>query len=1180
MRSTTGARWSRWLLASTGLSLASSPAVAIEFWDQRVQIHGFYETRMSFGYEDFDSKNEIDMYGWLQVLDVEAEIEIAPDGWGPFDTVAAFARVEVKYDCVWSHACGMLPSVDAFGNDPKNLPNRVQSGRREGLAGSQIIYDRRPFWFADRQRLSGDLFEDAKAGQRAAKSIVYGSTNVGFFSASAGPDGVLGDFQDIRNEAGAGSIAYGTGITNPTTLLDGDDDAGLYVFDRVSRCDVGNWTQKASSVHGYGNRELLWSIDGCRIDPIGFNRELANPFADAATSTDPVRFPAGGDVNPVLLSINRDPTSAGFGLPLDPDGIPDVTALPFRPGSEWAALPGNKLNKAAGQKNWQSQGIYVPNLAVRKKMRNGDFGTFDQNFSLNDLEWNRGASQEPLKELREIYVDFEAFQSRLWMRVGKQTIVWGKTELFRNQDQWNPVDIAIGPLASLEESRIALLAVRGIWSFYEVGPFQDVRLELVSLFDKFEPADLGRCGEPYVPRLACNKSYGLWLHGVSGAGIAGEMRPEDPWNDASGTEVGARIEFRWDRFSFALTDYYGYTDTPYVHVLFQYSRNVDPVSGRPRHTEATGPCDTGTEVEPDCLVPGMDPSPRPEDNDVIANHSINQSVFALACAGTVGLAPIVDSSACAFTVFNSPLNAGLGPFSQVFGSMLAGSATGNGRYSVLVGDLGDPKIATALALRFGSPNVLVGLNVDGGEVGGGPPGGLNNTLSPEQQALLGCGPFYQIDCDRNGIDLVNAEASVLLQSFPWFEGTGFDTSWDTFDATLPQPGTVDALIQGVGADMPATQGSGRAKFGIAAGDLSTGAVGTRHEDVDGDGVKDLVMLPGSRYDPGVVPFGESAVVDGLITTGPSPYDVAQDGTATGDLHPFTGQQFSSEMAVVSWNFLMLGTGLGASDGTASRGVLDRDQPFALGRCSYRQPQYCSLVAALAAAARNTHSSVRAGGNGEFGRRNFLWATGGDVALRYEKRNIIGLSMDFAEDATKSSWGIEFTHVNDTLTADNTSMDGLREVDEYNLTLSVDRPTFINFLNANRTFFLNSQLFVSYVQGYEKEMLRDGPWTALILLSANTGYFQDRFLVSAAGVYDFTSQSMAFLPSLQYRFTENFSLTIGAAALAGKWKGGREMGVNQLSAAPDSNLNDTIYVENGLSAVRDLDNFFLRLRYTY
>jgi hypothetical protein len=277
---------------------------------------------------------------------------------------------------------------------------------------------------------------------------------------------------------------------------------------------------------------------------------------------------------------------------------------------------------------------------------------------------------------------------------------------------------------------------------------------------------------------------------------------------------------------------------------------------------------------------------------------------------------------------------------------------------------------------------------------------------------------------------------------------------------------------------------------------------------------------------------------------------------------------------------MLVTGLGAADNAPGLGTLDRNQPLALGRCSYRQPQFCSFVSGLAAQARVTNSQVRAGGNGRFGRRNFVWASVGDLTLQYQKRNIFGFSTDFAEDTTKSSWGVEFTHVNDSIAADNGSSSGLNQLDEYNLTVSVDRPTFINFLNANRTFFINSQLFTSYLQGYHRgENLQDGPLTALLLVNADTGYFQDRFLVSMAGVYDFTSKSAAFLPSVQYRFTENFSMTIGAAVLSGGWSR-REMGINQFSAQSDVNLSDSVYVENGISPARDLDNFVLRLRYTY
>ena len=253
------------LLLAVSLASGARPAAAIEFWDQRVQVHGFYETRMSFGYEDFDASNEIDMYGWLHVLNLETEVDLAPapEGWGPFDMLAAFARVEVKYDCVWNHACGLSPSVDAFGNQPGNLPHRVQEGRRTGTAGSQFTFDRRPYWFAKRQYLEGGEFSDLLAGQRAAKSIVYGPTLAGASIAGQGADRQIGLADDVRENPrdAPGGFFYDGQWTDPTTELPGDDDVGLYVFNRTSHCRTGSWTQKSANLAGYSNRELIWEID-------------------------------------------------------------------------------------------------------------------------------------------------------------------------------------------------------------------------------------------------------------------------------------------------------------------------------------------------------------------------------------------------------------------------------------------------------------------------------------------------------------------------------------------------------------------------------------------------------------------------------------------------------------------------------------------------------------------------------------------------------------------------------------------------------------------------------------------------------------------------------------------------------------------------------------------------------
>jgi len=63
----------------------------------------------------------------------------------------------------------------------------------------------------------------------------------------------------------------------------------------------------------------------------------------------------------------------------------------------------------------------------------------------------------------------------------------------------------------------------------------------------------------------------------------------------------------------------------------------------------------------------------------------------------------------------------------------------------------DAEVAAALDL-LGAPLVAIPLYTDG--------------ASAEQQAVLGCGPYWGTDCEATGIDLTRMDASVLLQSWP------------------------------------------------------------------------------------------------------------------------------------------------------------------------------------------------------------------------------------------------------------------------------------------------------------------------------------------------------------------------------------------------------------------------------
>jgi hypothetical protein len=812
-----------------------------------------------------------------------------------------------------------------------------------------------------------------------------------------------------------------------------------------------------------------------------------------------------------------------------------------------------------------AKGLWLPNPELAQMLRNDEFDDFDQNFRQDQLAWNRGASQQDEYELKEAYFDIELFDSRLWLRIGKQNIVWGKTELFRTTDQFNPQDLALASLPSLEESRIALWAVRAVWSFYNVGPFEDVRFEVAMNYDQFEPADLGRCGEPYAPLPVCDKTAGLIAHGFSGFAIAGEIKPPNPWNSWKGIEVGGRLEWRYDRFSFAVTDFYGYNDGAYADPLFSYSRNVDPRTGRPRQGMSTGSCKTGR--EPACLTP----------DNALAHHSVNQTQFHFICATSIGLTSL-DPTACGQTLFNSQKvsveGSGLAPR-----LMIATTNVMSGQGGVLAGaqvldGLGEFTDTTRAALdafpwiqrftlidldtllpTFNVPTPLVPLVDDGGS--DGDPAdltgtgfetdptvltwyitGLQDFLTDEQEALLGCGDFYGTQCDIDGIDLMNVEASSQMQSWSIFDGTFGPGLWLTTDVSRAQPGTVG--FQG-------------------------GPVCTRYENGRS------YILPGCRRgrfrgdrnaDPG--------------------YDPDVDGTTGGAVHPFTGQEWAGEMAILSWNVQMLLVTLAVPEDPdrPKRSEFDANDPFRTDGCSFAAPVFCASIAAYNAIVGARRRSVVAGGNGRYGRRDFIWHGGGNLALRYEKRNVLGFSMDFAEDVTKTNWSFEFTWIEGVPFTNNNAFDANSEADTFNLTMSIDRLTFINFLNANRTFIFNTQWFLQYVDEYVKGFTSNGPWNVLATFTIATGYFQDRMLPAVSFIYDFQSNSGAVMPSVTYRFTQDFSATFGLAGFWGRYEQKTPPFftpglVNRVGRGAYKS-----FVENGLSGIRERDEFYLRIRYTF
>jgi hypothetical protein len=173
---------------------ASAPARAIDLLEDRVRVHGFYELQLRTIARDFDGSDDWDLTQFAHVLNLELEADVAPDGFGPFDLISAFARVEVRYDCIWTRACGLFPSVNAYGDGAKKLPKRLNDGRRAGFVGNVFTGDVRHFR-GEPPETSRWIFRGMERGSRRPYGI-ESTEPFGTLFSSAGADGVFATADD------------------------------------------------------------------------------------------------------------------------------------------------------------------------------------------------------------------------------------------------------------------------------------------------------------------------------------------------------------------------------------------------------------------------------------------------------------------------------------------------------------------------------------------------------------------------------------------------------------------------------------------------------------------------------------------------------------------------------------------------------------------------------------------------------------------------------------------------------------------------------------------------------------------------------------------------------------------------------------------------------------------------
>ena len=169
---------------------------------------------------------------------------------------------------------------------------------------------------------------------------------------------------------------------------------------------------------------------------------------------------------------------------------------------------------------------------------------------------------DPRQRLRHRHRLFEAYlnyaHGPLFLRIGRQNLSWGETDVFRLLDQINPLDAGFGGfLVSLDERRVPLDMARVVYGFGGVGPLSELNLEGFMVFDD---------------KIAAPVPTGSPWSTPNTPGIPG--RTKEPSKNFADARGGGRLVGVWGEFMFSLAHYTTYLDTPMLRIVTPTNRPI------------------------------------------------------------------------------------------------------------------------------------------------------------------------------------------------------------------------------------------------------------------------------------------------------------------------------------------------------------------------------------------------------------------------------------------------------------------------------------------------------------------------------------------------------------------------------------------------------------------------------
>lgn len=265
-------------------------------------------------------------------------------------------------------------------------------------------------------------------------------------------------------------------------------------WDGVYRMNSGQYGKDA------GGPITIQNTAGPNLPPVPTN---------AGTPLNLPQVPWGGGVNNPIATALTLPASNAFGFNLANNPNTGMRVL----GDRWHQTEGGV-----------AFGVPVRPCDVDSRgCRN--FGSYG-NLSESQLEAPEFNSR--LDFLREVYAKKTytvADGKEMFVKIGRQQVVWGRTDLFRVLDVINPVDYSRNNIYDeLSDIRIPMWIAQAEYRMGASDTMQDRNVQLIWNFDKFRPNNLGQCGTPNVILDAGCFFRGmanLWDNGGTVANFAG-----------------------------------------------------------------------------------------------------------------------------------------------------------------------------------------------------------------------------------------------------------------------------------------------------------------------------------------------------------------------------------------------------------------------------------------------------------------------------------------------------------------------------------------------------------------------------------------------------------------------------------------------------------------------------------